>query len=300
MKSKPRLHIPVKKEVSRRTGLSRAGDSERPGIARPERAEVKYHGAGACLALWNQRPKDILRAYVERARLPDFASFLKWCSAERTPYHVVEKEDLEKLTETVHHGGICMLALEPRTLTFSQLRVALRDNQNPQLVIYLDGVENPHNLGAMLRTCAHFGVQYVLGAQGSLPRLSPSACRIAEGGAEHVRLIALEQPLSDLRELAADGFQIVGTSVTQGTPVYAFDYPQRTVLVFGAETVGMSRELRELAQQILRIPGSAAVESLNVSVACGIFTSEFYRRHVAAKATVPAAGSKSSRNSKRK
>lgn len=289
MKSKPHLHVPVKKEISRRTGLSR-----------PERAEVKYHGAGACLALWNQRPKDILRAYVERARLPDFASFLKWCSAERTPYHVVEKADLEKLTETVHHGGICMLALEPRTLTFSQLCVALRDNPNPQLVIYLDGVENPHNLGAMLRTCAHFGVQYVLGAQGSLPRLSPSACRIAEGGAEHVRLIALEQPLSDLRELAADGFQIIGTSVTQGTSVYAFDYPQRTVLVFGAETVGMSRELHELTQQILRIPGSAAVESLNVSVACGIFTSEFYRRHVAVKAAVPAARSKSSRHSKRK
>jgi len=254
-----------------------------------ERAEVKYHGAGACLGLWNQRPKDILRVYVERARLPDFSSLLKWCSAERTPYHVVDKDDLEKLTETVHHGGICMLALEPRTLTFSQLRVALRDNQNPQLVIYLDGVENPHNLGAMLRTCAHFGVQYVLGAQGSLPRLSPSACRIAEGGAEHVRLIALEQPLLDLRELANDGFQIVGTAVSQGTSVYAFDYPQRTLLVFGAETVGMSRELRELTQQVLRVPGSAAVESLNVSVACGIFTSEFYRRHVATKKAAPTA-----------
>lgn len=265
-----------------------------------ERAEIKYHGAGACLGLWNQRPKDILRVYVERARLPDFSSLLKWCSAERTPYHVVDKEDLEKLTETVHHGGICMLALEPRTLTFSQLRVALRDNQNPQLVIYLDGVENPHNLGAMLRTCAHFGVQYVLGAQGSLPRLSPSACRIAEGGAEHVRLIALEQPLLDLRELASDGFRIVGTSVSQGTSVYAFDYPQRTILVFGAETVGMSHELRELTQQVLRIPGSAAVESLNVSVACGIFTSEFYRHHVVVKPAVPAAGSKSTRHSKKR
>ncbi|MBI3774467.1 MAG: hypothetical protein HY273_02755 [Gammaproteobacteria bacterium] len=266
-----------------------------------ERAEVKYHGAGACLGLWNQRPKDILRVYVERARLADFSSLLKWCSMEHTPYHVVDKDDLEKLTETVHHGGICILALESRSLTFSQLRVALRDNQNPQLVIYLDGVENPHNLGAMLRTCAHFGVQYVLGAQGSLPRLSPSACRIAEGCAEYVRLIALEQPLLDLRELANDGFQIVGTSVSQGTSVYAFDYPQRTILVFGAETVGMSRELRELTQQVLRVPGSAAVESLNVSVACGIFTSEFYRRHVATKKPVTPPGHAAARpHAKRK
>ncbi len=255
-----------------------------------ERAEVKYHGAGACLALWNQRPKDILRVYVERARLPDFSSLLKWCSAERTPYHVVDKQDLEKLTETVHHGGICMLALELRSLTFSQLRVALRDQQHPQLVIYLDGVENPHNLGAILRTCAHFGVHYVLGAQGSLPRLSSSACRIAEGGAEHVRLVALEQPLLDLRALASDGFQIIGTSVSQGSSVYACDFPQRTLLVFGAETVGMSQELHALTQQVLRVPGSAAVESLNVSVACGIFTSEFYRRHVAEKKTNITAG----------
>ncbi len=245
--------------------------------ASAERAEVKYHGSGACLALWNQRPKDILRAYVERARLADFASFLKWCSAERTPYHVVEKEDLEKLTETVHHGGICMLALESRTLTLSQLRVALRDNQNPQLVIYLDGVENPHNLGAIVRSCAHFGVSYVLGARGQLPRLSASACRIAEGGAEYVTLVPLEQPLADLNELVSDGFALVGTSVSKGKSVYEFNFPARSILVLGAEVAGMSRELHAKTKDVVRIFGTGAVDSLNVSVAFAVFASEYFR-----------------------
>ena len=82
--------------------------------------------------------------------------------------------------------------------------------------------------------------------------------------------------------------------------VYAFDYPQRTILVFGAETVGMSRELRELTGKVLRVPGSAAVESLNVSVACGIFTSEFYRRHVAAQPAATTGQGSTRPHSKRK
>lgn len=248
-----------------------------PRPPRPERAEVKYHGIAACIALWNRRSDDVLRVYVERSCLDNFSELLKACSKERKPYHVVDADDLERLTETVHHGGICILALEHRSLTLEQLRLVMRDNAKRQLLVYLDGVENPHNLGAIVRSCAHFGASFVLGAKGQLPRLSPSACRIAEGGAEHVTLVPLDKPLADLNELIADGFTLVGTSVTKGKSVYEFKFPPRVILVMGAESEGMSDELQAKTADVIRIPGTGAVESLNVSVAFAVFASEFFR-----------------------
>lgn len=248
-----------------------------PRPPRPERAEVKYHGIAACIALWNQRSDDVVRVYVERSCLDNFSELLKACSKERKPFHVVDADDLERLTETVHHGGVCILALEHRALTLDQLRLIMRDNTKRQLLVYLDGVENPHNLGAIVRSCAHFGVSYVLGARGQLPRLSPSACRVAEGGAEHVTLVPLDKPLADLQELIADGFTLVGTSVATGTSVYKFKFPTRSILVMGAESVGMSDELQAKTKDIIRIPGSDAIDSLNVSAAFAVFASEFFR-----------------------
>ncbi len=251
---------------------ARAPRSESP------RKEIKYHGANACLALWRHRPDDVIRIYVAQNRVAQVGEMLKWAAGQRRAYHIVENDDLERLTETTHHGGICILAREPEEKSFAVLRRALRADSGPQMLLYLDGIENPHNLGAILRAAAHFGITYVLGAAGELPRVSPSACRVAEGAAEFVHIVRLHRGVSELDQLHDDGFALVGTDVQRGHDIYRFEFPPRCILVLGAEEHGMSARMRKTVDATVRIPGAGAVESLNVASACAVLASEYYRR----------------------
>lgn len=258
--------------------------SPRPGNKAPasrdhkrERKELKYYGIAACLALWQKRPNDVIRIYVTEANLKTCSALLKWAAATRRAYHIVADDDLERLTESIHHQGICLLALEPESISFAQCQREIEQRRDGILIGYLDGVENPHNLGAIIRTCAHFGIEYLLGEAGKLPKLSPSACRVAEGGAEHVKLVALSDRNRALTELKKLGFVIL-TTAADGEPVYEKPMPQRTLLVMGAEQTGVSSAMRKLADATIKIPGTGQVESLNVSVAFAILAAEYARQ----------------------
>ena len=253
-----------------------------PAVSTSPRREIKYYGVAACLALWQSRPEDVIRVYVTEPNLKPLASLLKWAAAERKAYHIVEDDDLERLTESIHHQGVCVLAREAPSTSFSQLKSIIEKQRKPLLLVYLDGVENPHNFGAIVRTCAHFGVDFILGEVNRLPKLSPSACRVAEGGAEHVRTIALTERDKNLAELQEMGFVITATAA-RGESLYTQRLPKRLLLVMGAEGTGVSRTLQDLADITLKIPGTGKVESLNVSVAFSLIAGEFTRQHLHGK-----------------
>lgn len=248
------------------------------------RREVKYYGIAACQALWEQRPHDIIRVYLEEPLIPKFTPLLRWAATKRKAYHIVAADDLERLTDSIHHQGICILARERSALEFSDLLGLIREDQGRQLLVYLDGVENPHNLGAIVRSCAHFGVRFILGAEGRLPKLSGAACRVAEGGAEQVGLVLLRQPARQLQQLQELGFQMIATAGGRGGSLYQHIFAPRTLLILGAEGEGISGTLFELAERAIRIPGSGAVESLNVSVAFAVCAGEYYRQQLPRRA----------------
>jgi TrmH RNA methyltransferase len=243
------------------------------------RKELKYYGMAAVQAIWQTRPEDVIRVYLLESRTRECGPMLKGLAAQRKGYNVVGEEDLQKLTESIHHQGICMLAREPESFSFADLQDELEDEARPLLLVYLDGVENPHNLGAILRSCAHFGIGYVLGESGKLPAASPSACRVAEGGAEHVKLISLKDKSRALRDLKSMGFEIL-TTAARGQSLYQHSFHKRSLIVMGAEGSGVSRALQSLADKSLMIPGSGAVESLNVASAFSIVTGEFVRQAI--------------------
>lgn len=243
-----------------------------------ERREIKYYGVNACLALWRQRPHDVIRIYIEEALVPRFAPMLRWAAQAKKAYHIVPREDLERITESTHHQGVCVLAVERPRSTFRDMLRSVESNDEPMLLVYLDGVENPHNLGAITRGCAHFGVPYVLGDATCLPNLSPSACRVAEGGAEHVTMVALDKPLQQLQTLKTLGFELAAATVGRGRDLFRHRYRPRTVLVLGAEDTGVSKSIVRVTDATLTIPGMPVVESLNVSAACAVFTAEYFRQ----------------------
>ena len=277
-RSKPKSEdAPKPRPTKPQTRPARPSEQQRTETDNTRR-ELKYYGVAACQALWERRPHDIVRVYLEEPLIPKFSALLHWVAAKRKAYHIVANDDLERLTESIHHQGICILARERSPLEYTDLLGLLHEDQGRQLLVYLDGVENPHNLGAIVRSCAHFGVRFILGAEGRLPKLSGAACRVAEGGAEQVALVQLRHPVRQLQQLKDLGFQMVATASGRGGSLYQHSFAARTLLIMGAEGVGVSGALFEMTQQVLKIPGSGSVESLNVSVAFGVCAGEYYRQ----------------------
>ncbi len=240
--------------------------------------ELKYYGLHACLAIWENRAEDIVRVYLDESNVKALKSVLKWCAERKKAYHIVPPQDLAKVSDSIHHEGVCILAKEPPSYPYKEFLTAIAKPEKSCL-LYLDGVQNPHNFGSILRTAAHFGIAFVLGEQGKLPSLSPSACRIAKGGAEKVKLVYLSNPKETLTALKNKGFSLIGTSSHKGKSLYQFPFPPRTVLAIGAESDGMGKELFSLASSNIQIPGTGFVESLNVSVATSLCLGEYARQH---------------------
>ncbi len=277
MKHRPSDRRPQKAPRERHTGRRAAGDDEQ-----------KYHGRHACHALFAHRPGDIIRVYVDQPRVKEFSALLKWCAEQRRAYHIVEDENLERLAETVHHQGIVILARRPQELNDDRLLDAVRRGRVTGALLYLDGVQNPHNLGAILRTAAHFGVGAVVGQRDQMPGVTASAARVAEGGAETVPLARLADPVRVLAELKTLGYRLFATASGGGGSVYQAGLIPKSVIILGNEVHGVSPGMSAVADESLQIPGTGAVESLNVGVACAVLISEVARRSQGSPATAPA------------
>lgn len=231
---------------------------------------MKISGRHAARAWFSRRPDDLVRVYLLEARIRDFSDLLKHCADRRLAYHVVEADELDRVAGTQHHEGICLLARAPRP----SLDDVLRGSGATARVLALDGVTNPHNLGALLRTAAHFGVQAIL-TDGAVD-LTPAAHRVAEGGAAYVDVVALDDLAEGLETLQEAGFTVVGTSGRAERSAFAMDWPARTVVVLGSEGHGLSRAVHEILDEEVLIPGTGHVESLNVSAAGAVVLAQLF------------------------
>jgi TrmH RNA methyltransferase len=264
-----------------RTRRERPRGQDRPAVAHEEpepartRQELRLYGLNAVRAVFARRPQAIRKLYLTEARIPQLQPLLRWCVANRVGYRVVEEGDLQKLAASSHHEGVVadVLREEPRSLT--QWLRELPDG--PQCALWLDGVGNPHNLGAILRAAAHFGVAAVLLPKTSTLALSGAAARVAEGGAEALPFVRMGREDNAMAQLRGAGFALAATVVRGGADLFATALPQRLVYVLGAEGEGMDAGLASACDLRLSIPGSGAVESLNVAAATAVLLAEWSR-----------------------
>lgn len=239
--------------------------------------EQRIYGVNACLALFAQRPDALRKVWLLESRIPRLKQVLAHCVKHRLGYTIVEAEDLERLSGSAHHEGVVFGALAAEEGSLSNWLRELPPG--PAVALWLDGVGNPHNFGAMLRSAAHFGAAAVLLPKHSELALSGAAARVAEGGAERVPMLRLGRPDNALAQLTSAGFTIAAALVRGGTPLYSTRLPQRLVLVMGAEQLGVAEDLAKAASLRLGIPGTGQVESLNVAAATAVLLGEWWRQH---------------------
>ncbi|RWR02908.1 methyltransferase [[Pantoea] beijingensis] len=244
-------------------------------LRRQRMEETRVYGENACQALFQSRPDCIVRAWFVQSVTPRFREALKWMAANRKAYHVVDEAELAKASGTEHHGGVCFLIKKRMGMPVAEW---LTNADAKDCVLALEDIGNPHNLGGIMRSCAHFGVKGLLVDDASLLE-SGAAVRTAEGGAEHVQAISGESFVAGLDAFRKAGYTIVTTSSHKGTPLAKAELPAKMVLVLGQERDGLSDSAWQKGDLSVSIGGTGNVESLNVSVATGVLLAEWWRQN---------------------
>ncbi|SMH53087.1 TrmH family RNA methyltransferase [Azospirillum agricola] len=237
----------------------------------PRAKLFRVAGLAAVSALFEHEPARVERLFFDERLKPAVSGFCKTMAAAHKPYRMVEGDELAKVAGTVLHGGVVAL-MAPRALPALDGEAARRWNE-PLLI--LDGVGNPHNLGAILRTAAFFGLpRVVLSDHPGQAQPSEAAYRVAEGGFEWVELFKAANLPALLKRLRAT-HRVVGTaldpkrvSIDVGGLTAGGAKP--LALVMGNEEDGIPPATLAACDTVLTIPGSGRVQSLNVAATAAI------------------------------
>ena len=183
---------------------------------------------------------------------------------------------LAALAGTPRHQGV-VARVSPLPLRHS-LDDVLDEVEGPPLVLVLDGVTDPHNLGACLRVADGAGAHAVVAPRDHAVGLNATVAKVASGAAETVAYLMVTNLARSLNELKDRDIRVIGTADDAELTLYEADLSGPVALVLGAEGAGMRQLTRKTCDQLVRIPMQGAVESLNVSVAAGVCLYEARRQ----------------------
>jgi TrmH RNA methyltransferase len=222
-------------------------------------------GPAAVLAAFTHRPQSVLRLFYLPTRRAEAGPLCAQLARARKPYREVPAEELARIAGTPHHGGIVAIAT-PRAVSTLPAIEAL-----PQgLLPVLDGIGNPHNLGAIARSAAFFGCKaLVISGDPRQAGLSDAAWRTSEGGLEALALYRAPDLPAALRALG-ERYLTVAALARGGVAPGALPRDRPIALVLGNEEQGLGEATVAACAARVTLPGSAAVESLNVSVAAAV------------------------------
>ncbi|WP_048497953.1 23S rRNA (guanosine(2251)-2'-O)-methyltransferase RlmB [Marinobacter subterrani] len=194
-------------------------------------------------------------------------------------WKVVHRRELDERVAGVHQG-IVAAVIESREWTEEDLLAQLAGSDKPPFLLVLDGVTDPHNLGACMRTADAVGIQAVIVPKDKSASLTPVARKVACGAAETVPFVRVTNLARFLRNLQDQGVWLIGTAGEADATLYQANFKGPVALVMGAEGKGMRRLTREHCDQLINIPMLGHVDSLNVSVATGVCLYEALRQRL--------------------
>ncbi|MCC5854658.1 MAG: 23S rRNA (guanosine(2251)-2'-O)-methyltransferase RlmB [Idiomarina sp.] len=189
-----------------------------------------------------------------------------------------QRKTLDQRVSEGNHQGVLVVVTPAPQLTENDLPALIENAKGPALVLVLDQVTDPHNLGACLRTADAAGVTAVIVPKDKSARLNGTVRKVASGAAEVVPFVAVTNLARALRELQQLGVWVMGTAGEATTSLYDSKLTGPVAIVMGAEGAGMRRLTRDMCDELMAIPLQGTVSSLNVSVATGVCLFEVVRQ----------------------
>jgi len=238
-------------------------------------------GFHAVEALLSKRAGDVVRLCVEaRRKNQRIAALFKLAKKAQVMVETLPRAELDKLAEYGRHQGVVAVRSSPETLNYQESDIVslLGRVSEPPLLLLLDGVQDPHNLGACLRSADCFGIDVVIAPKDRAVGLTATVRKVASGAAETVPFIQVTNFARTLRLLKEQGIWLFGATDEAEQSLYEIDLKQSVGWVLGAEGRGLRRLTREHCDALVSIPMQGSVSSLNVSVATGVCLFETVRQ----------------------
>lgn len=240
------------------------------------------YGIHAVTSLLRSSPQRVEKLLVD-AKRQDFKikQILQQAQLAKLPVELLSRDALDRQFKEILHQGVLAICnpLEPLS---EKLIPSLIDNlTHPALIMVLDSIQDPHNLGACLRTAEATGVDFVITPKRGSVGLTPTVGKVASGAAEMMSFIQVTNLARTLALMRDKGIWIYGTVIESEQTIYHTDLTSPTALIFGSEEKGLRRLTRHACDGLISIPMLGVVSSLNVSVSAGVCLYEAIRqRHL--------------------
>jgi RNA methyltransferase, TrmH family len=273
------MRKPGRREFQKR----KRGAPQAESKPRPARDDVlRVSGLAAVTALFERAPERVERLFF----VPDMGRAVgRHCARLaqlHKPYRQVDTAELARIAGTAMHGGVVAVA-RPRPILPLDVEEARDWAPTVPLLLVLDGIGNPHNLGAILRTAAFFGLdRLVISDHPAQAGISDAVCRVAEGGVESVQLFRARDLPATLRAMSG-AYRVVGTALGRGRKLETLPRDRPLAVVLGNEERGLDLATLAACNEIVTIPGSGWVQSLNVAATAAVLVYDLLRTRASLK-----------------
>ncbi len=237
------------------------------------------YGLHAVLSLLQHHPERVLRLCVQRDKQEKkLETLLQIATQENVVIALLSKQELDRMTQEANHQGVIAECKKSPAYTERDLASILQQATTPPFVLVLDGVQDPHNLGACFRAADAAGVHAIIAPKDKAVGVTAVVSKVASGAVETVPFVQVTNLVRTLEILKELGVWIYGACAEAKQTLYQTDLTGPVAMVLGAEGTGLRRLTREHCDALINIPMRGTVASLNVSVAAGIFLFEVVRQ----------------------
>lgn len=240
--------------------------------------EQYVFGIHAVEALLRLQPLSMTHLYVQQERQDKKIDLMiKQAAQYHLPITFISKRELDQISHQANHQGVLAFKKKTSAYTEEDLKKILSSDV-PSLFLILDGVQDPHNLGACFRSADAFGVHVIIAPKDKSVGLTPAVSKVASGAAESVPFIQVTNLVRTMEFLKERGVWLYGAAAEAEKSIFEIDFYGSVAIILGAEGKGLRRLTKEHCDLLMKIPMQGSVASLNVSVATGICLYEVVRQ----------------------
>jgi len=238
----------------------------------------KIYGIHAVESVLTRKPQNVIQLFLLKNRKDKTLSNIESLAQKAgIKCQNIDRKKMDDRVQGNHQGVIAEVKVADAVMSEVDL-LELAANQEKLLLLILDGVTDPHNLGACIRTADAAGVDAIVLPKDRSASMNATVRKVACGAAEYVPVVKVTNLARFLKQLKEEFVWIVGTAGEAEDDVYSNQFADKTAIVMGAEGSGMRRLTREHCDQLIKIPMAGSVSSLNVSVATGVCLFEYVRQ----------------------
>ncbi|MBV1911817.1 MAG: 23S rRNA (guanosine(2251)-2'-O)-methyltransferase RlmB [Kangiellaceae bacterium] len=238
----------------------------------------KIYGIHAVESVLTRKPENVIQLFLLKNRKDKALSTIEALAKKAgIKCQSIDRKKMDERAHGNHQGVIAEVKVSDANMSEGDL-LQLAADKETLLLLILDGVTDPHNLGACIRTADAAGVDAIVLPKDRSAQLNATVRKVACGAAENVPLVKVTNLARFLKQLKEEFVWIVGTAGEAEGDLYSESFSAKTAIVMGAEGAGMRRLTREHCDQLIKIPMAGSVSSLNVSVATGVCLFEYVRQ----------------------